>query len=303
MKLKTLNLIHLSSKCYSSGGYSMTLVNALKSYGESIFFGAALTAPGIAHRRVVSSHCGSKIVSRWQYFSLLEHQARINGFALDRLNIWKCIARANASLNLFSPYKGNIPGGLILGLGMGLSGASPGTISVELGQGFLQSKLVALGLVLGASKIASIAPSLTGGAQKRPEARSIVTQTQVAEVHVHLLWEICLLYVATYSSAILSGKSFAMVPTVVGSRLIGITQVRSLLISRRQLDVTIAYERIGTYLRQVTRKGMKAIPPSSSISTLGVIGGGLSSLSNLKLKRGSSLCKPSWGLLLQFWCL
>lgn len=41
--------------------------------------------------------------------------------------------RSGSSINLFSAYDGNILGGLLLGLGMTLTGACPGTALVQVG--------------------------------------------------------------------------------------------------------------------------------------------------------------------------
>ncbi len=58
---------------------------------------------------------------------------------LEALDIAKRSSRSNSTLNWFSAYDGNIVGGALVGVGMSLTGACPGTVIVQLAQGIPSS--------------------------------------------------------------------------------------------------------------------------------------------------------------------
>jgi uncharacterized membrane protein YedE/YeeE len=67
---------------------------------------------------------------------------------LDQLNILKRPVRSNVPLGS-SPYNGNLLGGALVGLGMSISGACPGTVLVQLAQGIPSARAAGIGAVLG----------------------------------------------------------------------------------------------------------------------------------------------------------
>jgi hypothetical protein len=67
---------------------------------------------------------------------------------LDHLNIIKRPVRSNVPL-ASSAYGGNLLGGALVGLGMSISGACPGTVLVQLAQGIPSARAAGIGAVLG----------------------------------------------------------------------------------------------------------------------------------------------------------
>lgn len=58
--------------------------------------------------------------------------------------------RASSSIGWFSKYDANILGGSLLGIGMSLTGACPGTVLPQIATGVKSSLLVGVGGILGA---------------------------------------------------------------------------------------------------------------------------------------------------------
>jgi uncharacterized membrane protein YedE/YeeE len=86
---------------------------------------------------------------------------------LDHLNILKRPVRSNVPLGTSSPYGGNLLGGALVGLGMSISGACPGTVLVQLAQGIPSARAAGIGAVLG-----GIAYGSTPFAQASPSSSS-----------------------------------------------------------------------------------------------------------------------------------
>jgi uncharacterized membrane protein YedE/YeeE len=68
---------------------------------------------------------------------------------VDRFGVMKMRHSAPSTLGFFA-YDGNILGGLLLGLGMAVTGSCPGTSFVQAGTGNLNGVLVIIGGLLGA---------------------------------------------------------------------------------------------------------------------------------------------------------
>lgn len=63
-------------------------------------------------------------------------------------------------LNLFGGYGGNIVGGALLGVGMSLAGACPGTVFAQVGMGVENSLFTLLGGYVGAAVYGFLNPVL-----------------------------------------------------------------------------------------------------------------------------------------------
>jgi hypothetical protein len=62
---------------------------------------------------------------------------------LDKLNVVERPVKSNTTLGIYSRYDGNLAGGALVGIGMALSGACPGTVLVQLAQGIPSANLTA----------------------------------------------------------------------------------------------------------------------------------------------------------------
>jgi uncharacterized membrane protein YedE/YeeE len=189
--------------------------------------------------------------------------------------------RSNSSLNWFSAYDGNIIGGALVGLGMSLTGACPGTVLVQLAQGIPSSRATALGAILGGfiySKFGRflVIKNTKQSLQPAPGAQTIASNFNVEPRTVLLAFEIICFGLIALSTLFLPGRALRIVPPVVGGLLIGVAQAFSILLTASPVGVSGAYEQIGCLLWQGL--GQHDVPkplnpPKALIFALGILGG------------------------------
>lgn len=170
---------------------------------------------------------------------------------LEIVGIAKRSVRSNSTLGWFSPYDGNIIGGALLGIGMSLTGACPGTVVVQIAQGFHSSRATMLGALLGGAfyaKLGKFLKAKNNSGRDFPQAQTIGAKLGFEPGITFLAFESLCLAVVALSTLILPGRSYAIMPTVVGGLLIGAAQAISILLTANTLGMSTAYEQAGRYL-------------------------------------------------------
>ena len=212
-------------------------------------------------------------------------------------DISPCSPRKPSHLNRLHRYDGNVIGGLILGSGMALTGACPGTVLIQVSKG-ISSGIPALGgAVLGGilwsrfgyhAKSTDTSPDAkerSGGA----EELTVYESAKIREFDAVLIYElICLATIVSVSyfapgSAVSQGLN-----PVLGGLLIGGSQAASLLLTKSAIGVSTAYERVGQYFCHFTKLTSQncSLPSLDSVVfALGMVGGswGLSKALGLKM--------------------
>jgi uncharacterized membrane protein YedE/YeeE len=155
---------------------------------------------------------------------------------------------------LLKPYDGNLLGGALLGLGMALTGACPGTVLPQLATGVPSAPLVVLGSVLGGVLYSKFGKGLQVKVKVDEkekdevvkEKRTINEKFGWSKLNTVLGYEaLCLAIVASASYFFPGRKGEGLVPAVLGGILIGGAQFTSLFLTGNTLGVSTAYEQIG----------------------------------------------------------
>ena len=211
----------------------------------------------------------------------------------ERFNIAKPTVRSNSTLNRFGMYDGNIIGGALLGLGMGLTGACPGTVLPQLAHGVESARATAVGGLLGGLVYAK-GPNLLRRSESPSSSRekpnqsvepsrisrsgplTIADKFNLSASTVWLAFEIAVLAIATISVATLPGKTEALIPTVAGGLLVAVAQATSILLTSTPLGVSAAYEQAGrliwrNVLGDKTVQPPSTHPPKSLIFAIGIL--------------------------------
>lgn len=197
--------------------------------------------------------------------------------ALDRLNIIKRPVRQNSSLGWFSAYDGNLLGGLMVGLGMGLSGACPGAVLVQLAHGIPSAKAAAIGALLGGGAYVRV----TQRKLQQPEgkaATSKCTISDISKIPEPMLYALLGPMIAGIVSLSHTGGSTPAMSPVVGGLAIGFAQATTLLLTASPLGVSTVYEQLGRYILRALgneKVGKPASPPKSISFALGMIAGSI----------------------------
>jgi uncharacterized membrane protein YedE/YeeE len=179
---------------------------------------------------------------------------------------------------------GNIVGGLLIGIGMATTGACPGTVIVQSALGVPSGLYVACGSILGGILFIKFAPVL-----KRTFPDGAITPSKESLEHstthmnksfpkqAHTLHEkygyhintvifvyeaLCLTMVGI--TTIFAPSKSAYFNPILGGLFIGGAQACSILLSRKTLGVSTAYEQIGHAFWSLVSPSTKNAPKSYS---------------------------------------
>jgi uncharacterized membrane protein YedE/YeeE len=216
---------------------------------------------------------------------------------LDKLNIVQRPVKSNATLG-WSSYDANIAGGTLVGVGMALSGACPGTVLVQLAQGIPSANATALGALLGAGIYVQTQHRLKSMSRRQVAAEPSIRKSTISEalripeVVLYPLFGLAIAAVLHFTGAKI-GNSVA--PPIVGGLLIGAAQALSLLLTSSPLGVSAAYEHLSRHILQALsgKLGKPSLPSKPIIFSLGVIAG---SFALLPQNPGTSLAAAAAGI-------
>ena len=175
---------------------------------------------------------------------------------LEHFNIVHRKPRSASSIGLFSAYDANIIGGALLGFGMALTGACPGTVLVQLALGFKSSGYTLLGAVIGGILYARYGDALKASPLSKAKAGVKGTETltiqgklDVNANYVLLGYEVLCAAVITIANLIGAEADSKSVwyPIAAGALGIGGAQGVNLLLTGNAVGVSGAYEEIGRH--------------------------------------------------------
>ena len=170
--------------------------------------------------------------------------------------------RSPSSFANLPPYFGNIFGGLCVGAGMALTGACPGTVVVQCAVGIPSGFYVAFGGLLGGIGFVELATLLrhTSGitaksssrkdtttassGPKSPPAYTVSTKLGVKDNTVLLAYEVMCAVMIGFS-AVYAPNERAYINPILGGLAIGGSQALSVLLTRKTVGVSTAYEQLG----------------------------------------------------------
>lgn len=197
----------------------------------------------------------------------------------DRASWLSKAYRKSSSLGLF-PYDGNFLGGAMIGIGMSVTGACPGTVLVQAGTGMLQAALVAVGGIMGAHLFIKSQP-LIRQACERAEVRKSESQLDVSTVgsekcldaptalQIRQLpflaaWVSMCVTVASFiywkDGTVLHAPPSGLVAPKYGGLLIGFAQLSTTLLTSHTLGASLAYQDFASWLDHNFRRK----PPSEA---------------------------------------
>jgi uncharacterized membrane protein YedE/YeeE len=202
---------------------------------------------------------------------------RIAMLFLEKLNIVQRPVRSNSTLG-WSSYDANIAGGALVGVGIALSGACPGTVLVQLAQGIPSANATALGALLGAGIYVQTQHRLRSMSRPQGAAEPSIRKSTISEVLgipeavLYPLFGLAIVSVLRFTGA---KAGNAIVAPIVGGLLIGSAQAFSLLLTSSPLGVSAAYEHLSRHILQALsgKLGKPSLPSKPIIFSLGVIAG------------------------------
>jgi len=197
-------------------------------------------------------------------------------YILDRMGSVPTKPRTPSSLGLFSYYDGNLIGGLMIGLGMTLTGACPGTVLVQVAAGVSSGYYVLLGGVLAGivyarySHLLRSTPTIQSSTQAREELTvqgKIGIDPRTAVLAYEAMCATCI-YLATTLGP--EDKSLSLNPTI-GGALIGAAQASSLMLTGSPVGVSGAYGVLGEYFWFLNGQNKSRPRPNSLYFAAGLL--------------------------------
>jgi uncharacterized membrane protein YedE/YeeE len=172
----------------------------------------------------------------------------------------------------FFPYDGNIIGGSMIGIGMALTGACPGTVFVQAGAGLPSGIFVLGGGILGGLLFVSTQPSIARlregrGSSKVNSELTIPKSFGVSPWVVLAMWEVMCFGMLQLLSGIegpTSGTQNLVLP-VLGGLLIGTAQACAIALTRHTVGTSGAFEDVGRWLRNVISGDASKGPITASV--------------------------------------
>jgi len=187
-----------------------------------------------------------------------------------------------SSLGLFGRYDGNILGGIMIGVGMTLTGSCPGSVLIQLSAGIRSGWYVFAGGLLGGALYTQLSPYLQRNqAHISPEIRpTIQSKFAIQTSHALAAYELlCAIFLTIVSGP--KGTSVSLHP-FLGGFSIGAAQAASLILTGNAVGVSTVYEVIMRYFGRLSqpflgqRKSEKTtLPPMRPVYfAVGMVGGG-----------------------------
>ncbi|TKA60912.1 hypothetical protein B0A55_12154 [Friedmanniomyces simplex] len=253
--------------------------DALYNVGTGAFFGAALTASKVHLPSVIIDQFKLTDFRMMQVFVVAMGSSATIMFVLERFGIIKRPVRPQSSLGRFSTYDGNLIGGAMVGVGMALSGACPGTVVVQLAQGFSSAKATAIGALLGGGTYLRFKHVLKKEPSQEDKTASPLPRTisDVSKIPEAVLYLLLAGGVAGFLSFTSAQGLYAVSPAA-GGLLIGVAQGASLFLTGGPLGVSTVYEQLSQYILMALgneRVGKPSLPPKSIIFASGMVAGSI----------------------------
>ncbi|KAG4439758.1 hypothetical protein IFR05_004780 [Cadophora sp. M221] len=247
----------------------------LASTTAGAIFGSGLFLSGVYSPSIILAQMHFSNYHMLQTFLAASGCSAIAVHLARRNNLAACPPRPQSLLGLF-PYDGNIIGGLLLGAGMTLTGACPGTVLVQIATGIRSGYFAFVGGILGGTLYAVAGPTVRRGAVRKQEQepKTVHLWFGLGEEKLVLAYEVFLVLVLALAS-LTQRAQHVLFPPIVGGLLIGVGQVSSLVLTGNTVGVSTGYEQVGDILKRVFGGSEKKLAYNSIAFAVGIVAGSL----------------------------
>ncbi|CAG8978679.1 hypothetical protein HYALB_00004661 [Hymenoscyphus albidus] len=217
-------------------------------------FGAALTAAGMYTPSTIIEQMNLTNFHMLKAFLAASGSSALTILLGYQLSLTKCSPRTPATISLpFGPYNGNVIGGIVLGLGLTLSGACPGTVWSQLVTGVPSAIPVLAGTVLGGILYSFLKPHITPSssqiatAKNKPAFRkpTLTQRTGLSKANGVALYELLCITGILSANFFFPRNNPSLLSPIQGGLLVGLSQFTSLLLTTSTLGSSTAFEQIG----------------------------------------------------------
>jgi len=223
------------------------MATPLRAILSGSLFGAAITAAGVYSPAVIIGQLKLEDFHMLKSFIAASASSAIIITLFNALSLSAAKPRLANTLSLFSTYDGNILGGALLGAGLALTGACPGTVFPQLVAGIPSAPNVLLGALIGGILFSRFGKPLLGKVENKKaiEQPTIYEQLGTSRIVGLVGFEVICLSIIGAVSLLGEEKHVLLVPATIGGVLIGGSQLTSLLLTGNTLGISTAYEQVG----------------------------------------------------------
>ncbi|KAI1832326.1 hypothetical protein DTO006G1_1979 [Penicillium roqueforti] len=212
-------------------------------------FGSVLTASGVYLPSVILSQMKLEDFHMLKVFLTAGSASGLAVALYERFAHRQMSRRSPSNLGWLGPYDGNIVGGVMVGFGMVLTGACPGTALVQVGTGISSGRYAIIGGTLGGVLYTKVGKQLRRAPTRaNPQANnSLPVKFGVDPDTALLMFEgmcVCLILAAIY---FVPCQVETFLDPVIGGMLIGAAQLATLILTKSPVGVSTCYEDIGRW--------------------------------------------------------
>ncbi|EWY79898.1 hypothetical protein FOYG_16963 [Fusarium oxysporum NRRL 32931] len=251
-------------------------------------FGTGLTLSGVASPQVIKGQFQlSDFHMLATFLTASASSAAIFAVYNLRGSGKKITTKQPSSHGWVGSYDGNIIGGAMIGLGMSLTGACPGTVLVQAVSGIGNSRLLAASVLFAGIVWAKLKPYIIGKPTKnQPGNVTVMEATGWSARRTILSYEMAL-FSAIGATLGLAPRSQGLLHPVAGGVLIGLGQLSSVILTEKPVGVSTAYEEGGKLFWDVVeRRKVKLSSLSDSIMfACGILAGSWLTMLNVPAAR------------------
>jgi len=164
----------------------------------------------------------------------------------------------------FFRFDGNVAGGALIGAGMALTGACPGTAFVQAAASIATGRNVLLGGVVGALLYRFLSPTIDRLRAQANKMQKPVPNAPLGPWTMLAGWELmCILVVggATLLDPRRGQITPAIVSPVVGGLLIGLAQAASIILRKQAVGMSAAYADCSCWIQEVGKQKKRMTTP------------------------------------------
>jgi uncharacterized membrane protein YedE/YeeE len=196
--------------------------------------------------------------------------------AFNGIGLTNAKQKTPSSLGLLGRYDGNILGGCMIGLGMTLTGACPGTVLVPLSIGTRSRWYVMAGGVLVDilhTRILSLRKNDTNSSYDTN--LTVYGRLGVKSQYATLVYGLFCVVLICAVSVLGPNEAFILLATIVGGALIGAAQAASLILTGAPVGVSTGYGVLGSYFWRTweSLSGQKSGKPPAPLNSVVFVAG------------------------------
>lgn len=236
-----------------------------------VIFGSALTLSGVASPQVIRDQFRCTDFHMLLTFLTASASSAATIAVHNSRNIKALPVKTHSTYGWLGKYDGNIIGGSMVGLGMAITGACPGTVLVQAAVGIGRSRLLATSSLLAGFAFVRWKVSLKRPLTTAKGVDTIMEATGLSSSKVVFAYE-ALMVVTIISGLAFAPRSHAILHPIVGGLLIGFGQISSVLLTRKVVGVSSAYEDAGKFVWNLVY-GEWSTFPESIVFAAGLIAG------------------------------